>query len=255
MSSRKRPPTFRRLFATPQSAKRQRVAVSRINRIVNIAGSRRAKGRSTLTVRHAPGTALIAPRFITTNTFVFQGTSSAGVVASDSVFSLNNVLSPAGAGRSVQGFSQLSSMYNRYRVWSVAYELRYGHGASASGDPLIFCCVPNNTNSAFGGTLLAFEQACESPYAKIGPACQVGGPGGTIRGRIQLWKLNGVTRREYGGSDRFQSLVNTSPSEQLCLHVVGDVLGPGTFFSTSPFVFQLKLWFKTEWFDPIQQPV
>jgi hypothetical protein len=159
-----------------------------------------------------PYSAVVAPRLVTRLRYgqiITMTTDALGNAVN--AFNLNSLFDPdrTGAGHQPRGFDEISTLYNRYRVYGLAYKIT----ASTSGTDLLqLAAYPRNGT----GTPVTFSDSVEQPFAQSSPvtAYQVG----RISGYVDLPKINGKTRAAYAADDTTQAEVSTSPSETMVLN-------------------------------------
>lgn len=170
--------------------------------------------------------------------------SNAGIY----VFNLNSVYDPnrTGTGHQPQGFDQLSAIYNRYRVIACSYRIGLVLGAVDTTNLNYgqMCVIPSNDNLA----LTSVADARERPRAKYVLQAP-GSPVKMLTGKVYMPSLAGVSATTYKGSDRYQSIVSTSPTEALLLNVVTGFINDASVTSQS-YILNVELQYTVEWFDP-----
>lgn len=138
-------------------------------------------------------------------------------VAQNQVFNLNSLFDPdrTGGGHQPYGFDQLSALYNRYRVMRASWRV----SVSPVGGNMKMLVLPSNglLNTAITDAA-TFVSACENPFAKWKTVPATGADPVSISGSFYLNELNGVTRMEYLGDDRFEAQVASSPTELIVLN-------------------------------------
>jgi hypothetical protein len=164
-------------------------------------------------------------------------------VTDDYQFRLNSPYDPnsTGAGSQPQGYDQMCTFYNRYRVLRAEWKLRF---PSTPSSETIFACVANNDNGSFltgvsNSAIPMIERCVSEVSASITAPI-------TLRGGIDLWTLNGVSKAVYMASDRYEAQNNTNPTELAVLHVIMNAISS----VTQPF--WIEIVYEVEFFDPNQ---
>jgi hypothetical protein len=152
------------------------------------------------------------PVFKTSLRFTFQRASAASTSLGTIAFSGNNVQDPGLSAGAEQppGFTQLATLYSRYRVIGSHVELRAimtttatGGGFIANGD---ICIYPSNSS----GAPADFEAACSQPYAQWR---EITGATPQVMKKTMNTAMQ-VGQRSLVGADRLQALVSGAPSEE-----------------------------------------
>lgn len=176
--------------------------------------SRRRRARPTTVVQR--GITPIAPRTIARLKYCsfISRTLSLGV-GSDNLYRLNSIFDPdlTGTGTQPYGRDTYAAIYNRYRVFAVAYKATFSHTGTAAAN---FSVLPTNSNSI----IIDPELAREMPRSRNGIGGALGAAPVVLRGRVSLPALNGCTRQQYMADDRFQALQTDNPLEDLVLHII-----------------------------------
>lgn len=168
-------------------------------------------------------------------------TTTSGI-ANDHIFNLNSIFDPdrTGVGHQPQGRDQWAMFYNRYRVDSVVATIR-SIGASTHGTLTGF--LANND-----GTAITDPDEFGESYGSISgiatttQLCY-------LSKKYNLHAVTGITPRIYQSDDRYQSLMSTSPTEVICLHVCTYEVGAGGAVVVN---YDLVLTYNVTLFDPIQ---
>lgn len=157
----------------------------------------------------------IAPRTIVRLKYnaVLPTSDSAWGTGIDYTFNLNSIYDPdlSGTGHQPLGRDQWSVFYNRYRVFKVSYVIT---GTAMSGYQNTLAVLPNNSATLFTSPQIFAEQPRTIMKQINGNAGQV-----LLKGSVYLPSIAGVSKKTYAGSDRYQSLMSSSPSEAMVLHV------------------------------------
>lgn len=201
--------------------------------------SYRRKARPTTVVQK--GITPIAPRTIARLKYCsFISRTLSGGIGSSNLYRLNSIFDPdlTGTGTQPYGRDTYAAIYNRYRVFAVAYKVTFSHtGANAAN----FSILPANSTSL----IIDPELAREMPRSRNG----IGGAAGTspvvLRGRVSLAALHGSTRQQYMADDRFQALQDSNPTEDLVLHIICQSPDNITVRASIEMVYYV------EFFDPI----
>lgn len=158
------------------------------------------------------------------------------------LFNLNSLFDPdrTGTGHQPLGFDQLKTLYNRYRVYKVHYNINW---ITTTADPVMIIAVPTNESPGIGSLETALETYAErhSKAGNVYTPC-------TVSGSIDLAVLNGKTLRQYTDDDTTQAVIGSSPSELLILHACFASLSVSNVTGYAV----VKLTFEAEFSDPIQ---
>lgn len=185
------------------------------------------------------------------NHFRYADSINVGTIAGGGwsywAFRLNSIFDPdsSGSGHQPYGHDAMAGIYNRYRVYTCEWKVTIPSQSQSIG-----CfCVPLNGAAFAINSASTFALGCEMPRAKSGYTSTGGAPPVIFKGKLDLWKLTGVTRGEYTSDDRYASSYSGNPSEQMELE-----LG---FFNNSTANqdprFIIDIWYTTESYDPIVQ--
>lgn len=169
-----------------------------------------------------------------------QAFTSTAFPVVDQVFRLNSIFDPdlTNVGHQPYGRDQYATLYNRYRVDRVSWNVQMCT-TSATGQMIV---VPNNASASFTSPGLARE----TPRAQWKGCAQYQDK--VISGGITLYKLNGVTKKSYEADDRFQSVMGTSPSEIMDLHVLACT---NADTSSVDIYYTVTLTYSVTFYDPI----
>lgn len=180
----------------------------------------------------------IGQRFMTRLKYADTIQKTATTLMADQIFRLNSIFDPdlTNAGHQPYGHDQLVNLYNRYRVWKCAGTIE----VVGTGQWVNTCLIANNNNTSFSN----FTLAMESPFA-ISKSADLNGKT-VYRFSYYLPKLNGCTRAEYK-DDRFQSQVNTNPTEQMALHLCYQAGSSNTLIAIN-----VSFMYYVEMFDPFE---
>lgn len=183
----------------------------------------------------------IAPRYVGQLKYVEELIISlSSSITSDYVFNLNSLFDPnqTSTGHQPYGYDTLTTLYNRYRVYKTGYKITVYPTVSVNGTTWI---VLNNSQSSMGGTdqtlLSEWPRARSYNWRLDDPV--------VIKGFASLPKITGVSSEQYRTDDRFQATVSSSPTEQICLHMVNNSPTAGTYR------IRVELYFHSEFWDPI----
>lgn len=158
------------------------------------------------------------------------------------LFNLNSLFDPdrTATGHQPLGFDQLKTLYNRYRVYRVNYNI---HWVTTTTDPVMIIAVPTNQSGGIG----SLETALETYSAKHSKAGNVYTPC-VVSGAVDLAVLNGKTHQQYSDDDTTQAEIGSSPSELLILHACFASLSVSNVTGYAV----VTLTFECEFHDPIQ---
>lgn len=171
-----------------------------------------------------------------------QSVTPATISVYEYLFNLNSLFDPdrTGAGHQPMGYDQLTPLYNKYRVYSVDYDIEWIPNDSAT---CMIVAAPTNEAGGLGSLSTALE-TFGARHSRVGSLYQAM----RVTGSVDLAVLNGKTPQQYADDDVTASLNNASPSELLILHACF-VAVSGNASSGYGVV---KLTFDCEFFDPIQ---
>jgi len=157
-------------------------------------------------------------------------------------WNLNGLFDPnlTGTGHQPRGFDQLAALYNRYRVFRTRWEITFSPlgGSSVAALGCVMC------SNAVGPA--TFNDCAEQTFSVVRPFSYPSPI--TIRGSIDLAKLNGKTHQAYMADDTTQAIVSANPVELLVLHT--SVLNCNGASDT--YAVHTTLWFDAEFSDPNQ---
>lgn len=173
---------------------------------------------------------------------IFTMVTGLAGVTTEYIFNMNGIYDPDAtfAGHQPYGRDTYALIYNKYKVHSIKY--RVEAIGSLNSAPAVLNVVPNQLVSPIGGLSIQLE----SPYAKS--AITSYGERVLLKGSVDLARMTGRTKTQYGSDSLYEAIMTSNPSEQMGLHVS---LGqPSTQTSCV-----LKVWIEylVEFFDPIQQ--
>jgi hypothetical protein len=195
-----------------------------------------AKRNTNVTINK--GISPISPRFVTKLKMNQQTTHSvlAGV-SQDIVWNLNSLWSPSVTVASHQpyGFDTIATLYQRYRVDKVDILVTVHPNSGYNGT---ISLVKNNTNTGLNSLDYGYVKEITRSYSKTIRLGDVT----TLKQSINLRNITGVTSMKYKSDDVYQSLVTSSPSEVLCLHVVHQPLNSVSITVNYQFIFHCEFW-------------
>ncbi len=182
-------------------------------------------------------------------TFKYTEVFSSSVVSAggaQQTMNLNSIFDPnrTGAGHQPYGYDQLAALYNRYRVLKTQWKVTFGT-QSGTYNLVVFPVNGLIASSVAGAS--TFQTACELPFAVHRTQGGGGAPTIVIDGEIELNKLNGCTRAEYLGDDRFEAQVGASPTELMTLGI--GLYNPTT--ATVDINYTVEIIYYTDLHDPI----
>lgn len=182
----------------------------------------------------------IAPRTITK--LRYMASFSSGLVYHDSQFRLNSTYDPdfTGGGHQPYGRDTYASIYAKYRVFACSYRIR---ASTDSPQAVTMTIVPNNSSTPYSNAFLA----AESPRAQT-HLIGYGNPR-TLRGKIYLPALTGVSPSTYKGDSRYAADIGANPSEDMLLHIVTSDMSGAT---TNKVQYQVELLYHVEFYDPYE---
>jgi hypothetical protein len=142
----------------------------------------------------------------------------ATTVSKTQVMRLNSLFDPnrTGTGHQPYGYDILGTMFNRYRVTHVWWEVSFPSNA----DVLNYTVAPYNGTFTPANTIADFELISENPRSSSGMTGYNGTPVCKLRGSVALNQLCGTTMAEYMSDDRFQADFGSNATEVLDLNIV-----------------------------------
>jgi hypothetical protein len=184
-------------------------------------------------------------KYVTLKYYETHIRSDVTTVGSNQIYNLNSLYDPdrTGSGHQPYGFDQIASMYNRYRVLRTKYKMVFG---ASSMTYHVGVVLSNGLLSTPVVSQPTFESSLELPFSKSSIVCVNGIPK-TFKGIISLNELNGTTKQEYLGDDRFQGTGSASPTEILVINCVA--YNPNG--STNTYQTSTEIEYECEVFDPI----
>lgn len=160
------------------------------------------------------------------------------------IMNLNSVFDPdrSGIGHRPHGMSQLTTIYNRYRVISCSYVINCYSG----GVPIRYGALPCNETPPINN----MSELVENPRARW--AIQF--PAGSttkVKGSVYIPSLVGRTRAQYMADDRYQAQVGQNPGELALLFITAQNMADTSADTT----LTVTLTYTVEFFDthPIDQ--
>lgn len=186
--------------------------------------------------------------YVTLKYAAYVSNTVASGVATVHTMNLNSCFDPdrTGVGTQPYGWDQYSALYNRYRVLRTGWKVSF---VSTTGTWIAFVVPVNGLLNTAPTTAQTFADCCMNPRAKT---CTIGlnAEPEIVRGVISLNELNGVTRTEYLGDDRFEAAVTGSPTEIMTLAIgffnqTAGSLGLNCF---------IEMYFDVDLHDPIYLP-
>jgi len=165
----------------------------------------------------------------------------------DNIIRLNSVFDPelTQTGHQPMGRDQMVTLYNKYLVTRVDCEWIVQITGSTSSAFLI-TLVPSNDGTVITSLAAAREQAGSRcwPVNIAAPA--------KFRTSYKPNQITGVSMAKYRSDDLYSSIISTSPSEEIVLHILlSDGAGAGTV-SDGVITLSAVFTFTIEWFDPVQ---
>ena len=144
---------------------------------------------------------------------VFYTTVIAGGV-SDQIFRANSLFDPdrSGVGHQPRGFDQLTPMYNRYRVDSLKWNVKF-----AAANVVYNCCTAIVNGAQTYTTIIDIgETNRQAPIKTIG----IGAATIDYTGEMPIAKLLGRSEVAYHTDDTTGSEITTNPVETVDIHIV-----------------------------------
>lgn len=169
-------------------------------------------------------------------------TTAVGNVPVAQLYNLNSLFDPdrTGAGHQPYGFDQLATIYGRYRVFKVSYRVIF-RSVVATDRGMVGVALKNDATTLAGVNASLIQEYPRTRFKELDTT-----RGTTFVGHIYLPSLNGSSPAVYKADDRFQALVNASPTELMTLQnfYVNNISSGSVFIDT-------LLIFHCEFFDPL----
>jgi len=217
-----------------------RKTYARKKRVFKRKSFNRVKGVKRYTTNVPKSLGPIAPRSIVSMRYNSQWTQSA--IVPDYVFNLNSVFDPdsTGVGHQPFGRDTFNTLYNRYRVFAVSGVLKTSSTATSTKVAIVA------TNSAIAMNNISLVSEMPHSQSRTVATSNIS----TIKFKYFLPKITGVTTTTYRSDDSYQALTGSSPSELICLHILGTDLLGGPVTANSQYQ-DLTLNYHVEWYDPL----
>lgn len=167
-----------------------------------------------------------------------------GAVFGDHVMQINSLFDPnsTGAGHQPMGFDTWSAMYNRYIVHGVKYDITFVNNSATS---ISYCGLVASNSAAALTASTSLEQS-----RGINDIITATTGSKTLKrwsGYFNLASVTGVKKSKYNSDDFYQSVVTTSPSETIALHLFSQDVG---LASNINIIIRCRLTFYATFFDP-----
>lgn len=161
------------------------------------------------------------------------------------LFNMNSLFDPdrSGVGHQPLGFDQLAVVYQRYRVLKCIFKITPMITATNTNMSIV-AFTSNNT-----AALTSVSQALEAGYSIISYS-NGSSKYSPLSGVSVLNNLTGNSLSAYRSDDSYQSLVSSSPTELLILHIGIECTGG----VTTDIDYYLQLEFDCEFWDPLVIP-
>lgn len=185
---------------------------------------RRYRRKTKITSMVRSGTSPIPDVYKTTLNYSDLITLSYSGTTTNYQFNLNNLNDPnrTGTGHQPNGYDQLATLYTRTRVTGASYVITFSNGSATYQAE---CLVQLNANTSLNTT---FADAIETRYVKRVTLDPYGSESKTVRGRVDLPKLFGVTRAHLLTDDDYVAGIGGNPANQCCLNIWVQNISTGT---------------------------
>ncbi len=174
--------------------------------------------------------------------------SNAATTGASHKFKLNSIFDPddTGAGHQPYGFDTVSSIYSKYTVIKVRYEIEFG----PTSNRLMVGILTSSQSPTSVTTAATYTLAAESPFSKSKVLAFSGGIPATFKGSVTMNELMGLTPQQLISDDQYSASVTSDPSQLVYLMIFS--YNPT---STNPVVTDVNvtLWMESVMFDPFLQ--
>lgn len=193
----------------PISRSRKRGTVRRARKRTRKSGRKYYRKRNyAKTTRMVASSKPVAERFLTklryseTLVFTFTGTAVGTFTIQSSLFDPN-----AGVGgHQPYGFDQLSTLYNRYRVYGFKYKLHMANLTNYTAQ----MWLRNTDESTVVTDSELLSERPDTQMTMIGPV--VGYPIRMFKGYHDCAKMHGITKKQFNMRPEFEALTTTNPA-------------------------------------------
>lgn len=164
-------------------------------------------------------------------------------------FNLNSIFDPnrTGTGHQPYGHDTFSTMYNRYRVIGVKWNIQCV-APSGTDLPLQVAALPANEEQGSSGD--SASSIRELPRARYITQGYAGAPVRSLKGYTSLPSLTGRTKAQYMADDRYQAQVGSSPQELAILNIIVSFMNEFAVGSTIYPPLNIEMTYVVEFFDP-----
>ena len=167
-------------------------------------------------------------------------------------FRLNSIFDPdlTGVGHQPYGHDTLQSIYNKYRVTKIDYEIR---ALSAVPNAHYITITPSNDAGGLGTypSPIDITEAPQSKSAMVTAQCiggGVGGSGATLKGSVSLPHFTGRTMAQYCADDVYEANYGNNPVENMSLNIAA--IDQSGAYNLDPMHYMVKLLYTVVSFDP-----
>lgn len=177
-----------------------------------------------------------------------QSTLTSGII-SQYLFNANSMYDPdrTGTGHQPFGYDTFATIYNRYRVLGVKYNMSMVSSNSSLTTQLT--AIPANevlasvTSNGYAREMPRARYILQSPQG-------AGAPTKNLKGYIDIASLMGLTKSQYRANENTQAQAGYSPAELSIINIFFGSMTDDTISFTG--YINLELTYVVEWFDPLQ---
>jgi len=130
---------------------------------------------------------------------------------------MNSVYDPdlTGVGHQPLGFDQISPLYNKYVVTAVQYVITLSNHSATDYADVAVTLRPNSNAYVTMSTIL---ETAYTTFAVLGPESGASNIK-TIRGRMTIAKIRGVSEEKVKNENDYSALVSTNPVNQPTIQI------------------------------------
>lgn len=174
----------------------------------------------------------------------YQNYSSDGTTL-EHVWNLNSIFDPdhTGTGHQPYGHDTFETLYNRYVVTKVEYDIRPYSLSGTVGSCWLAGLVANNYQTKY-----TTAQWTEVPGVQMRPL-RIDGQVG-FRGTWYPHLITGVPLQTYMAEERYQAAFGVSPAEKICAHTMSTAMDAINVPGAGVITWAVKFWFTVKCYDP-----